>query len=129
MSGTDVTTGKGFQPGHKQLAPHKQLLTRDLIIRLNEPLDPDDPKGITKKQKINDQLVTKACSGDMEAIKFVYERAEGKTPQVITGEFEHRTYDLSKLTVAQLQQLETLVREVAIIDITPDQEGEQDAST
>lgn len=80
-------TGKGFMPGQSGCPggrPKKQPLTRALEAQLGDPA-PNDPKGLTRAQKIADALIKLAERGNVPAAKEIADRVEGKVPQALTG--------------------------------------------
>ena len=50
--------------------------------------------GNTKLREVADALVTKAIAGDVQAIKEVADRLDGKVPQAIVGDDEHDAVSL-----------------------------------
>ena len=56
------------------------LLTTLLAIEL-EKLDEVEKKGLTNAQEIIKAAVARAKNGDVEMIKFIFEKMDGKTPE------------------------------------------------
>lgn len=78
-----------FQPGNQESkkANHKRpkVFTQSLLAALKKT-DSDNVEAI---QRIADKLVLLAESGDIQAIKEVADRVEGKVPQGVVGDDEH----------------------------------------
>jgi ribosomal protein L17 len=66
-----------FQPGNK-LAPKKP---REFSDMLRIAIKDAQAEGGTKLRSVADALVTKAMSGDVQAIREVADRLDGKVPQ------------------------------------------------
>lgn len=62
--------------------PAKKCLSDALRIALNEP----DATGQKKIRTLAEVLLNKALDGDMQAIKEVYDRVEGKPAQAVVGD-------------------------------------------
>jgi ribosomal protein L17 len=63
----------------------RDFLTQHIIAELNE-LTADQ---VTKARALVRALITKAIDGDVPAIREVWDRVEGKVPQVIAGDADN----------------------------------------
>ena len=74
-----------FQPGNKeQLKGNRQkpkIITQNLIAELK------DAEG-TKLRRVVQALIARAIEGDVQAIREVMDRVDGKVPQGIAGDDE-----------------------------------------
>lgn len=53
---------------------------------LNIAIKEANDEGVTKLREVADALVTKAIAGDVQAIKEVADRIDGKVPQALVGD-------------------------------------------
>jgi len=53
---------------------------------LNIAIKEANEEGVTKLRQVADALVAKAVSGDVQAIKEVADRLDGKVPQAVIGD-------------------------------------------
>ncbi len=70
-----------FQPGNRLSVGNSgraraDILTQALISQINE-VDLADPKRRSKMAKLVDKLIDMGCAGDLAAIEFIWNRAEG----------------------------------------------------
>lgn len=76
-----------FQPGNKLSVgnpgpgPRPDILTQALISQINE-IDNRDPQKRAKIAKMVDKLIAMGIDGDMDAIKFIWDRVEGPVKTV-----------------------------------------------
>lgn len=56
---------------------------------LNIAIKEANEQGTTKLRSVADALVAKAIAGDVQAIKEVADRLDGKVPQAVVGDDEH----------------------------------------
>lgn len=56
---------------------------------LNIAIKEANALGVTKLREVADALVSKAIAGDVQAIKEVADRIDGKVPQAVVGDDEH----------------------------------------
>jgi hypothetical protein len=61
---------------------------RSFANMLNIAIKEANDLGITKLREVADALVSKAISGDVQAIKEVADRIDGKVPQALVGDDE-----------------------------------------
>jgi hypothetical protein len=80
-------------------------LTEILSMRL----DQKDASGVLKRQAIADALIEQALLGDVHALKFVFDRIDGKIPEKAGQTRDAPAYtgaaDYSKLTDGQLEEI------------------------
>lgn len=65
--------------------PKEKSFANMLNIAIKEAND----LGVTKLREVADALVSKAIAGDVQAIKEVADRIDGKVPQAVVGDDEH----------------------------------------
>jgi hypothetical protein len=61
---------------------------RSFANMLNIAIKEANDLGITKLREVADALVSKAIAGDVQAIKEVADRIDGKVPQALVGDDE-----------------------------------------
>lgn len=61
---------------------------------LNIAIKEANEEGQTKLRQVADALVSKAIGGDVQAIKEVADRLDGKVPQAVVGDDEHDPINL-----------------------------------
>ena len=86
---TKFSTNKQPSDGVRKEGRNKRrIMTDALMIALNREVDDCDGKPTKQIAKIAKKLVENAADGDMQAIKEVFDRTEGKAAQAIqlTGE-------------------------------------------
>ena len=69
-------------PGRKS----DKIMRDALVVALHREAADADGKPTKRLYLVADALVTKALSGDVPAIKEVWDRVEGKAPQPIVGD-------------------------------------------
>jgi hypothetical protein len=77
MSKKGGITGKGFKPGQSG-NPSGRPKTKKIIETLKELSNQPYNESKTKLEHICDQVIEKACGGDISMIKLFFERLEGK---------------------------------------------------
>jgi len=65
--------------------PKEKSFANMLNIAIKEATE----EGGTKLRAVADALIAKAVSGDVQAIKEVADRLDGKVPQAVVGDDEH----------------------------------------
>ena len=72
-----------------------------LRLVLNEPVDPKSKKGARKIRRIAERLVDEAMDGNIQAIKEVWDRMEGKPAQAINvgGQAENPLLTEAQVTI------------------------------
>lgn len=65
-------------------ARRPRIVTQQIIAALNETAE----EGPTKLRALVNKLIELALGGDIAAIREVIDRAEGKVPQMVTGDAE-----------------------------------------
>jgi hypothetical protein len=70
--------------------PKEKSFANMLNIAIKEAND----LGITKLREVADALVSKAIAGDVQAIKEVADRIDGKVPQALVGDNEEDPINL-----------------------------------
>lgn len=85
-----------------------------------------DPQGVRLLQRMADKVMDKACEGDMEAVKFITERIDGKQTTSVTLD---QNVTVSSVGQAHLEALNRLTNAVTsvktlgpseVVDVTPD---------
>ncbi len=76
-------------PNPKGSKPDK-LMRDAIIVALNREAEDAQGQPTRKLALVAEQLVELALAGDMQAIKEVNDRVDGKSPQEHTGEIKHR---------------------------------------
>lgn len=71
--------------------PKEKSFANMLNIAIKEAVEGSDK---TKLRAVADALVEKAMSGDVQAIKEVADRIDGKVPQAVVGDAEHEPVTL-----------------------------------
>lgn len=71
--------------------PKEKSFANMLNIAIKEAVAGSDK---TKLRAVADALVEKAMSGDVQAIKEVADRIDGKVPQAVVGDAEHEPVTL-----------------------------------
>ncbi len=66
--------------------PKEKSFANMLNIAIKEAIEGSDK---TKLRAVADALVDKAMAGDVQAIKEVADRLDGKVPQAVVGDGEH----------------------------------------
>jgi len=61
---------------------------------LNIAIKEANEQGVTKLRAVADALVDRAMAGDVQAIKEVADRLDGKVPQAVVGDEEHDPINL-----------------------------------
>jgi len=78
-----------FEPGESGNpagAPKRAKLFRDaLLVAIKKA----DVQGVEAIQRVADKLVLAAEGGDVQAIREIADRIDGKVPQAIVGDAEH----------------------------------------
>lgn len=62
---------------------------RSFANMLNIAIKEANGLGVTKLRQVAEALVDKAIGGDVQAIKEIAERLDGKVPQALVGDDEH----------------------------------------
>lgn len=100
-----------------------KLMRDALALELSTEITLQDENGrkykIKKLRLVARALVTAAIDLDVPAIKEIYDRMDGKVPQSIRGPGAggaFPTYDLGKVTDADLAELERIARAAATAD-------------
>ncbi len=78
QKGHTLSKGKGRPVGSQSLTENLRMY----LVRKNEV----DPNSRTYRECLIDKLVSKAVGGDTVAIKEVFDRVDGKPPQIIQGD-------------------------------------------
>jgi Family of unknown function (DUF5681) len=80
-----------FQPGHSgnPAGRPKQIATRLMREMASAPVG-GGAEGETRLRRIVDRLLVKAESGDLDAIKIVFDRLEGRPRQSVTLDLNER---------------------------------------
>lgn len=130
--GTDVVTGKGFQPGNdlsairdrgRVFTRHINLLLKQDYLENGKPVvDPTDPEGksfLTKAAKIAMNIVDQALAGQQWAMVWLIEKIEGKVPQKVEQTIVH--YNLRNLTPDELETLARLLRKAGVVEMKPEE--------
>lgn len=86
---SNLATLKPFQKGHDprrntkgRIISAKSLGFRDLLIKYgNEKIKLQDGREVTKYEFLAGLLVDKAVSGNVRALKILFDRVEGKAPK------------------------------------------------
>lgn len=71
--------------------PKEKSFANMLNIAIKEAIEGTDK---TKLRAVADALVAKAMAGDVQAIKEVADRIDGKVPQAVVGDDEHDPINL-----------------------------------
>ncbi len=71
--------------------PKEKSFANMLNIAIKEAIEGTDK---TKLRAVADALVNKAMAGDVQAIKEVADRIDGKVPQALVGDDEHDAISL-----------------------------------
>lgn len=71
--------------------PKEKSFANMLNIAIKEAIEGTDK---TKLRAVADALVEKAIAGDVQAIKEVADRLDGKVPQAVVGDDEHDPINL-----------------------------------
>lgn len=66
----------------------RKVMTDALMVALNREAEAADGKPTKRLTMIADKLAQKAAEGDIQAIKEVFDRTEGKAAQAIIGDPE-----------------------------------------
>ena len=87
----------------------------DAYLEVKEGNERASKTDMTVYAKMCKTLAYMACGGDLEAMKFIFERIEGKVPQPVHGRIEHQhriEQQLSLLSDDELEQFENLSRKL-----------------
>ncbi len=74
--------------------PAQKFMTEALQMYLLRPDDLPPPKPRNAAEKIARKMVEKACDGDNDAAKMIYDRMEGKAVATIKAEIETKPMDI-----------------------------------
>jgi len=109
-------TNQGFDTNPQNInrkgRPRKAECLTDILKAQGDLEDVDaNGKRISRKQAIAQKLWSMAMSGDVTALKYLYDRVDGKPTQSILADVSNRNeVDLSRYTAEELKQLAELNR-------------------
>ena len=81
--GHRYTNGNTYAVGVDHRSPRKKFITQRLIGILHETSKRPEGAEMERVAVIVEKLVSLAEEGDVEAIKYIFDRVEGKTPQLV----------------------------------------------
>jgi len=81
-----------FQPGQSgnPKGRPKSITLSEAYRRELARIDPNDPQGRTHAEVLAEQMIAKAKTGDVQALKEIADRVEGKARQTVTLTVERR---------------------------------------
>jgi len=100
------------ESGNPKGRPKQEYCLTDILKEQGNDEDyvTDDGEKTTRKQAISKKLWALALAGDVAAIKYLFDRVDGKPLQTIEAEVIKRHTDLSNLSKEDVKQLAKLSR-------------------
>lgn len=108
-------TGNGFdkrpQDANRNGRPKKEYCLTDILKEQGNLKDVDGKEGkISRKEAIGKKLWAMAMGGDVTALKYLYDRVDGRPLQTIEAQITKPEVDMSNLTEEEKKQLARINR-------------------